>query len=210
MNLTRTIISRKLDSEPDLKFLPTQIQIGVINISIEIPSNLTVADKEEFEMFKSNYSFPKNEELRKKDRLEFEKALFPPLFILKNEDKNYPKIACYLFNVYSLKGETSLNIRSITKYELMWVEYLVESRNSRRVNVKKFNSNGFDGALSEDYKFNYRNKGGDEKLTRLRILNLEIRNYVLAFYIFDNEADTLTQESLTELIEGIKTNGNNI
>ena len=210
MNLTKAIINRKLDSDPELKFLTNQIQIGEIDISIEIPTNLTIAEKEEFENFKLNYSFPKNDELRNKDRLEFEKALFPPLFILKNKDRNYPKIVCYLFNVYSLKGETNLNIRSITKYELMWAEYLVESRNSKRVNVKKINSNGLEGAISEDYNFVYRSKSGDEKLTRLRILNLEIRNYVLAFYLLDDETDIFSQESLNELIEGIKTNGNNI
>ena len=210
MNLTNAIINRKLDSDPELKFLTNQIQIGEIDISIEIPTNLTIADKEEFENFKLNYSFPKNDELRNKDRLEFEKALFPPLFILKNKYRNYPKIVCYLFNVYSLKGETNLNIRSITKYELMWAEYLVESRNSKRVNVKKINSNGLEGAISEDYNFVYRSKSGDEKLTRLRILNLEIRNYVLAFYLLDDETDIFSQESLNELIEGIKTNGNNI
>lgn len=205
MNLTKEIKNRKIGFEPKVKVSNNRIEIEKIGIGIELSDKFTVADKSEFRNFISDYEFPKNLELNKKDREEFEKELFEPIFTLSDKENNRPIIACYLFNVNDLKGNTNLNIRSITKYELMWAEYILESKNNRRVNVKRVVTNGINGSISENYWFAYKSKStNSEILSRLRILNLEINDYVLTFYIVDDEQNALSETELEKFKNGIK------
>ena len=205
MNLTQEIINRKLDFVPSVVVSNGRIEIAEIGISINLMDDYIIADNKDFKNFMLDYSFPKNLELNKKDKAGFENALFPPIFVLKKKEYCQPKIACYLFNTHALKGQSNLNIRSITKYELMWAEYLVESKNDRRVNVKRVNSNGINGSISENYRYVYKSKSSDAKvLSNLRILNFEINDYVLAFYIFDNEQNSMSNIELEKFIDGIK------
>tara|TARA_R110002096_G_scaffold252787_2_gene445654 strand:+ start:1369 stop:1992 length:624 start_codon:yes stop_codon:yes gene_type:complete len=205
MNLTKEIKNRKIGFEPKVKVSNNRIEIEKIGIGIELSGKFTVADKSEFRNFISDYEFPKNLELSKKDREGFEKELFEPIFTLSDKENNRPIIACYLFNVNDLKGNTNLNIRSITKYELMWAEYVLESKNNRRVNVKRVVTNGINGSISENYWFAYKSKStNSDILSRLRILNLEINDYVLTFYIVDDEQNALSETELEKFINGIK------
>ena len=207
MNLTKEIKNRKISFDPKVKLSNKRIEIDEIGIGIELSDKLIVADKSEFRNFISDYEFPKNLELSKKDREGFEKELFEPIFTLSDKENNRPIIACYLFNVYALKGKTNLNIRSITKYELMWAEYILESKNNRRINVKRVVTNGINGSISEDYWFAYKSKSNNsEILSRLRILNLEINECVLTFYIVDDELKNLSKTELEKFISGIKLN----
>jgi hypothetical protein len=205
MNLTKEIKNRKIGFEPKVKVSNNRIEIDKIGIGIELSDNFTVADKSEFRNFISDYEFPKNLELSKKDREGFKNELFEPIFTLSDKENTRPIIACYLFNLSDLKGNSNLNIRSITKYELMWAEYVLESKNNRRVNVKRIVTNGINGSISENYWFVYKSKSSNsEKLSRLRILNLEINDYVLTFYIIDDEQNDLNETELEKFISGIK------
>jgi hypothetical protein len=205
MNLTKEIKNRKIGFEPKIKVSNKRIEIDQFGIKIELSDKFTVADKSEFQNFINDYEFPKNLELSKKDREGFKNELFEPIFTLSDKKKTRPIIACYLFNVSDLKGKTNLNIRSITKFELMWAEYLLESKNNRKVNVKRVVTNGINGSISESYWFVYKSKSANsEKLSRLQILNLEINNYVLTFYIIDDEQNDLNETELEKFISGIK------
>jgi len=204
MNLTKEIQNRKISFNPKVKLSNKRIEIEEIGIKIELWNKFNVSDKSKFQNFLSNYEFPKNLELSKKDREGFKKELFEPIFTLSNKENNRPIVACYLFNVYALKGKTNLNIQSITKYELMWAEYILESKNKRRVNVKRIVTNGINGSVSEDYWFTYKSNN-TEILSRLRILNLEINEFVLTFYIVDDEQNNLSKIELEKFINGIKT-----
>ncbi|WP_202029329.1 hypothetical protein [Galbibacter mesophilus] len=182
-----------------------RIEIDQIGIGIELSDKFTLADKSDFRNFINDYEFPKNLELSKKDREGFKNELFEPIFTLSDKENARPIIACYLFNVNDLKGNTNLNIRSITKYELMWAEYILESKNNRRVNVIRVVTNGINGSISENYWFVYKSKSSNsEKLSRLRIMNLEINDYVLTFYIIDDEQNDLNETELKKFISGIK------
>jgi hypothetical protein len=87
----------------------------------------------------------------------------------------------------------------------MWAEYVLESKNNRRVNVKRIVTNGINGSISENFWFVYKSKSSNsEKLSRLRILNLEINDYVLTFYIVDDEQNALSETELEKFINGIK------
>ncbi|MCM5664002.1 hypothetical protein [Galbibacter mesophilus] len=205
MNLTKEIKNRKNDFEPKLKVSNNRIEIDQIGIGIELSDKFTLADKSDFRNFINDYEFPKNLELSKKDREGFKNELFEPIFTLSDKENARPIIACYLFNVNDLKGNTNLNIRSITKYELMWAEYILESKNNRRVNVIRVVTNGINGSISENYWFVYKSKSSNsEKLSRLRIMNLEINDYVLTFYIIDDEQNDLNETELKKFISGIK------
>jgi len=207
MNLTKEIKNRKIGFEPKVKVSKNLIEIEKIGIGIDIDlsDKFTLADKSDFRNFINDYEFPKNLELSKKDREGFMNELFEPIFTLSDKENTRPIIACYLFNVNDLKGNTNLNIRSITKFELMWAEYILESKNNRRVNVKRVVTNGINGSISENYWFVYKSKNSNsEKLSRLLILNLEINDYVLTFYIIDDEQNELNETELEKLISGIK------
>ncbi|WP_452227615.1 hypothetical protein [Lacinutrix sp. MEBiC02404] len=205
MNLTKEITSRKLNFEPQVEFSNESIKIKDIGISINLIENFVIAEKDTFEKFKAEYQFPENSELNKKDRESFPRAIFEPIFILKNNGNKRPIIACYLFDDRALKGKNNLNIRSINKFELMWTSYLAESKNDRRLNAKRIVANELNGAISETYRFEYKTKNGFEnKLSNLRILTIEIKNYVLTFYIVDDEKNTLNQAELEKFINGIK------
>jgi len=205
MNLTKEITSRKLNFEPQVEISNESIKIKDIGISIDLIENFVIAEKDTFEKFKAEYQFPENPELNKKDRESFVNAIFQPIFILENSEKKRPIIACYLFDVRALKGKNNLNIRSINKFELMWTSYLAESKNDRRLNAKQIVTNELNGAISEIYRFEYKTKNGSEnKLSNLRILTIEIKDYVLTFYIVDDEKNPLNQAELEKFINGIK------
>ena len=205
MNLTKEIQNRKNTFDPEVKISTNRIEIDQIGVEIQFSDKFIVSDKTKFQELIADYQFPKNTELSKKDREGFEKAIFEPIFTLSDKEYKRPIIACYLYNVYALKGSSNLNIRSITKYELMWAEYLVESRNNRRVNVKRVVTNGINGSISENYWFVYKSKSSNsEVLSRLRILSLEFGDYVLTFYIVDDEQNSLNETELENFINGIK------
>jgi hypothetical protein len=205
MNLTKEITSRKLNFEPQVEISNESIKIKDIGISVDLIENFVIAEKETFEKFKTEYLFPENPELNKKDRDSFVNAIFQPIFILENSEKKRPIIACYLFDVRALKGKNNLNIRSINKFELMWASYLAESKNERRLNAKRIVANELNGAISEIYRFEYKTKNGSEnKLSNLRILTFEIKDYILTFYIVDDEKNGLNQAELEKFINGIK------
>ena len=161
MNLTKVIKNRKNSFAPEIKVSNNRIEIDDIGVEVQFSDRFIVADKTKFKELISDYQFPENSELGKKDREGFEKAIFEPIFTLSDNENKRPIIACYLYNVYALKGSSNLNIRSITKYELMWAEYLVESRNNRRVNVKSAVANGINGSISENYWFVYKSKSSN-------------------------------------------------
>ena len=92
MNLTKEIKNRKIGFEPKVKVSNNRIEIEKIGIGIELSDKFTVADKSEFRNFISDYEFPKNLELNKKDREEFEKELFEPIFTLSDKENNRPII----------------------------------------------------------------------------------------------------------------------
>jgi hypothetical protein len=205
MNLTKEITSRKLNFEPQVEISNESIKIKDIGISIDLIENFVIAEKDTFKKFKTEYQFPENSELNKKDRESFADAIFEPIFILENSKKKRPIIACYLFDVRALKGKNNLNIRSINKFELMWTSYLAKSKNDRRLNAKRIVTNELNGAISETYRFEYKTKNGSEnKLSNLRILTIEIKDYVLTFYIVDDEKNPLNQAELEKFINGIK------
>ncbi|TRZ43121.1 hypothetical protein [Robertkochia solimangrovi] len=205
MNLTKEITSRKLNFEPQVEISNESIKIKDIGISIDLIENFVLADKDTFNKFKAEYQFPKNSELNKKDRESFADAIFEPVFILENSEKKRPIIACYLFDVRALKGKNNLNIRSINKFELMWTSYLAEPKNDRRLNAKRIVTNELNGAISETYRFEYKTKNDSKnKLSNLKILTIEIKDYVLTFYIVDDEKNSLNQAELEKFINGIK------
>ena len=205
MNLTKEITSRKLNFEPQVEILNESIKIKNIKISIDLIENFVIAEKDTFEKFKAEYQFPENSELNKKNRESFANAIFEPIFILENNEKKRPIIACYLFYFRALKGKNNLNIRSINKFELMLTAYLAESKNDRRLNTKRIVANELNGAISEIYRFEYKTKSGSEnKLSNLRLLTIEIKDYVLTFYIVDDEKNPLNQAELEKFINRIK------
>lgn len=205
MNLTKEITNRKLDFTPRIVISNEQITIEEIGVSIDLMDGYIVADNMAFKNFISDFAFPKNLELNKRNQAGFEKELFPPIFILKNKEHHQTTISCYLFNAYALKGQANLNIRSITKFELMWAEYFVESKNNRRVNVKRLVTNEINGSISENYSFVYKIKSSDTEVSsNLRIMNFEINDYVLAFYIFNNKPNSISNVALEKFISGIK------
>jgi hypothetical protein len=212
MNLTKEITSRKLNFEPQVEISNESIKIKDIGISIDLIENFVIAEKDTFEKFKADYQFPENPELNKKDRESFINAIFHPIFILKNSGKTRPIIACYLFDIRALKGKNNLNIRSINKFELMWTSYIAESKNDRRLNAKRILTNELNGAISESYRFEYKTKNSSENiLSNLRILTIGIKDYVLTFYIVDDEKNPLNPMKLEKFISGIKkTNANTV
>ena len=212
MNLTKEITSRKLNFEPQVEISNESIKIKDIGISIDLIENFVIAEKDTFEKFKAHYQFPENPELNKKDRESFINAIFQPIFILKNSGKIRPIIACYLFDIRALKGKNNLNIRSINKFELMWTSYIAESKNDRRLNAKRILTNELNGAISESYRFEFKTKNSSENiLSNLRILTIEIKDYVLTFYIVDDEKNPLNPVELEKFISGIKkTNANTV
>ena len=204
MNLTKEITNRKLNFEPQVEISKKSIKIKDVGISIDLIENFVLAEKDTFEKFKSEYQFPENPELNKKDRESFVSAIFEPIFILESNGNKRPIIACYLFNVRTLKGNNNLNIRSINKFELMWANYIAESKNDRSLNAKRIANNKLNGAISETYKFEYKTKNGSENvLSNLRILTIEIKDYVLTFYIVDDDKNPLSQAKLEKFINGI-------
>jgi hypothetical protein len=76
MNLTKEIKNRKIGFEPKVKVSNTRIEIEKIGIGIELSDKFTVADKSKFRNFISDYEFPKNLELSKKDREGFKNEFF--------------------------------------------------------------------------------------------------------------------------------------
>ena len=206
MNLTREIINRELNFEPKVEISTNTIKVECVGISISLTDNFAIAEKDTFSRFKYEYQFPENPELSRKDRESFVDAIFQPLFIIKRNGNNRPLIACYLFDVYALKGKHNLNIRSINKFELMWATYLAESKNNRRPNAKRIKTNGLNGAISDNYQFEYKTKLGSRCTpSNLRILTLEIKDYILTFYIVDDEENPMNQTELEKFINGIKT-----
>ena len=205
MKLTDQIKIRKLKFNQKIEISENTVEFISIGISILIPEGFTIDDGRIFKNFKTDYVFPENPEFSKTDKEHFEKGLFPPVFTIKKTDKR-PIIACYLFRRKALKGVGNLNIRSINKLESMWAQYVAEKTNDGPMNAKRILKNGLTGALSAEYKFEYNTKSRTEHVpSNLKILTYEIKNFILTFYVIDDNLNKLEQTELDSFIDGIKT-----
>lgn len=208
MKLTDQIKIRELKFKPKVEISENSIELNDIGISIPIPNGFKVDDGGIFENFKAEYVFPENSEFSKKDLESFEKGIFPPVFVLKKNGRR-PVIACYLYPIRAMKGGSNLNIRSINKFELMWVPYLAKKTNEVPMNAKRILRNQMTGALSTEYGFDYKTKNGNDSIpSNLRVLNYQVGKFVLNFYLIYDDSNNLEQTELDTFIDGIKTNGN--
>jgi len=88
-----------------------------------------------------------------------------------NPANNNPLIGMYLYGKEQLTGDSILNVRSVNKFEQMWIQYFINLKLSRRDNPKSYTKEFFEYSISGDLNFNYALSGDQSIFTaRLRIL----------------------------------------
>ncbi len=207
MDFIAEIANRKLDVHPKISFCDQTIKIVDIRAEINIPNSFVIDENRDFKAHLLIYKFPSNDRLSAKDHLSLKSSIFPPLFTLKNRENNNgnPRafILGYLYNREALTGSTYLKIRSIVKFEMMMVPYFIEDfAITEKPEPKNIIISSYPACISPQINFTINDLTNDVQY-HLRILMIDIKSYVLAFYIIENEFDQFSKRSIEELIESI-------
>jgi hypothetical protein len=208
MNLTDFLISRQHGLSENIVVENETVLLKDINAVIEL-HHWSFCDIKRFNDFVSTYTFPKNEEFSKKDRDGIRQNIPRPQILIKKQDGtprgNNPIIAMYLYQKAQLTGDTLLHIRSINKFEQMWIPYFVNLQTFQRSNPRIIKKEFYEYCQSSEMEFTYKFLY-DSKVdsARLRIITFAFNNYILLMYVFDKNENELTQEDLNLFIDSIK------
>src|SRR5688572_25617394 len=158
MKLTDFLISRQHGRSKNILIENKTILLQDINAIIEL-HDWSFYDMNRFNDFIAKYIFPKNEEFSKKDREGIRQNIPTPQILIQREDDTSegsgPLIAMYLYQKSQLTGDSLLHIRSINKFEQMWVPYFINLRVSQRNNPKVFKRGFYEYCQSSDIEFTY-------------------------------------------------------
>lgn len=211
MKLTDFLTSRQHGLSRNILIDNERIHFHDIQTIFEI-KDWNIIEIQKFHDFISKYTFPKNEELTKTDRNGIRSNIPEPQVLIRKkiegQIENSPVIAMYLYEKSQLTGDSFLHIRSINKFEQMWLLYFINSRLERRNNPRVHKRQHFEYCLSTDINFSYSLSNSQiENEVRVRILSFAFNSYVLLMYVFDK--DNLPQEELLTFIDNIKIAHNN-
>lgn len=208
MKLTNFLISRQHGLSENIVIENETILLHDINAAIEL-RNWSLYDMRLFNDFISRYIFPKNEEFSKKDREGLRENIPRPQILIQRRDgtseRSRPLIAMYLYHKSQLKGDSLLHVRSINKFEQMWVPYFVNLGLFQRNNPKVFRRGFYEYCQSSDIEFTYSTLDDSTANSgRLRIMSFAFSDHVLLMYVFDNVENELNQEGLDLFADSIK------
>jgi hypothetical protein len=206
MKLTDYLISRQHGLSENILIDNKTIYFNNIHATLEINEWEIVVVKV-FRDFISKYTFPKNEEFAKKDREAIRNNIPKPQVLIQKiadgQTESGPVIAMYLYHKSQLTGDSLLHIRSINKFEQMWLPYFINFSVPKRDNPKVQKRQFYDFCQSTDINFNYKlSDSPEENEARVRVLSFAFNTYVLLMYVFDK--NNLTQEELLTIIDNIK------
>ncbi|MBS1635685.1 MAG: hypothetical protein JST26_07155 [Bacteroidetes bacterium] len=202
MKLTDFLISRQQGLSKNITVDNETIYFNDIDTTLEI-KGWDHIDKQKFRDVVSKYRFPENEEFSKKDWDGIRHNIPEPQVLIQKHDG--PVVAMYLYQKSRLTGDTSLHIRSINKFEQMWLPYFINFKPERRDNPKVYKRQFFEYCQSMDINFKYSFADSQfEHEARVRILSFAFNSCVLLMYVFDK--GNLTQDELLVFIENMKDN----
>ncbi|MCC6371263.1 MAG: hypothetical protein IT236_09690 [Bacteroidia bacterium] len=206
MKLTDFLISRQHGLSKNILVDGESIFFNDIKTTLEIKDWKRV-DVQIFRDFVSKYTFPKNEEFSKKDRDGIRNNIPEPQILIQKavdgQTDNSPLIAMYLYQKSQLTGDSLLHIRSINKFEQMWLPYFINFNPTKRDNPKVQKKDFYEYCVSTDINLQYTNSDSPEiNNARLRVLSFAFNSYVLLMYAFDK--NNLTQEDLLTLANNLK------
>jgi hypothetical protein len=206
MKLTDFLISRQYGLSRNISIDHEKIHFHDIQITMKI-KDWNIVEIQKFHDFISRYTFPKNEELKKDDRKGIRSNIPEPQILIQKKteqlSENSPIIAMYLYEKSQLAGDSLLHIRSINKFEQMWLPYFINFRLERRDNPRVHKGQLFEYCQSTDINFSYSLSDSQlENDARIRILSFAFNSYVLLMYIFDK--DNLPQEEILTFIDNIQ------
>jgi hypothetical protein len=137
MKLIDFLISRQHGLSRNISIDNERIRFHDIQMTLEI-KDWNILEIEKFRDFISKYTFPKNEELSKTDRNGIRSNIPEPQVLIRKkieeQSENNPVIAMYLYEKSQLTSDSLLHIRSINKFEQMWLPYFINYRPERRDN----------------------------------------------------------------------------
>jgi len=208
MKLTDFLISRQYGLSKNIVFKDQTIIFDDIN-SAFLLGDWNLYDVNRFDDFISKYVFPKNEEFSKKDREGIRQNIPRPQILIRKKietsEGNSPIIAMYLYQKEQLIGDSLLHIRSINKFEQMWIPYFINSRPFKRDNPKVFKKEFYEYCQSGDIEFTYQFSDAPTiDSARLRIVTFGFKGHVLLAYVFDKPDNELTQEDLNLFVNSIR------
>ncbi|MCR9017066.1 hypothetical protein [Aquiflexum gelatinilyticum] len=206
MKLTDFLISRQHGLSRNISKDNERIRFHDIHTTLEV-NEWNILQIECFRDFISKYTFPLNEELSKTDRNGIRSNIPEPQVLIqkkiKEKSESNPVIAMYLYEKSQLAGDSVLHLRSINKFEQMWLPYFINFRPERRDNPKVHKRQFFEYCQSTDINFKYSLSDSQfESDGRVRTLSFAFNSYVLLMYVFDK--DNLTQEELLTFIDNLK------
>ena len=206
MKLTAFIISRQHGLSRNISVKNERIHFHDIHTTMEL-NEWNIIQTQCFRDFISKYTFPKNEELSKTDSEGIRSKIPEPQVLIqkkiKERTESTPVIAMYLYEKSQLTGDSLLHIRSINKFEQMWLPYFINFRPERRDNSKVHKRQFFEYCQSTDINFKYTLSDSPlENDGRIRILSFAFNSYILLMYVFDK--NNLNQEELLTFIDNIK------
>jgi len=206
MKLTEFLISRQYGLSRNISIDNERIRFHDIETTMEI-KDWNIVEIQKFHDFISRYTFPKKEELKKDDQKGIRSNIPPPQILIQKKterlSENSPVIAMYLYEKTHLTGDSLLHIRSINKFEQMWLPYFINFGSERRDNPRVHKGQLFEYCQSTDINFVYSLSDSQlENDARIRILSFAFNSYVLLMYVFDK--DNLPQEELLTFIDNIK------
>jgi hypothetical protein len=206
MRLTDFLIWRQHGLSKNFLLNETNVIFKDVNTSIDFQGWGTL-DEGRYDDFVSKYKFPDNSEFSKKDRDDIRENIpKPQVLIQKVENCCRPIIAMYLYVKSQLTGDSVMHIRSINKFEQMWVPYFFTFQGYRRSNPKVIRKDSFQYCQSEDLNFTYSfTEENVNTSARLRILTFSLGDHILMWYVFDREDEKLHQHEIEELINNINT-----
>ena len=210
MNIFTLLKQRRLRTNLNSKFLSGEISIHELKVHIGILPDWQVAGKDVFENLKKHYEFNIFDDISSRDIPKFRGSLFPPVFLLQKsavQSKGaHPYIACYIFPRNVLEGGANLHLRSLNKYEQMWAFNIINKTSGRYQDVNSIVIGHSVATLSNPINFNsgFTNPEGLIPNERLRILMIDIGQFILTMYILDNSTNEINSNELKDFIETIK------
>ncbi|MEZ2442775.1 hypothetical protein AB6805_13720 [Chitinophaga sp. RCC_12] len=190
--------------------MPDEISILELKINIGILPDWQVAGKDVFEFLKKHYEFNLFDDISPRDIAKFRKSLFPPVFLLQKSavqsNGAHPYIAGYIFPRNILEGGANLHQVSLNKYEQMWAFNIVNKTSGRYQDVNSLIIGHSVATLSNPISFSsgFTNTDGITPNERLRILMVDIGQFVLTMYILDNSINKITTDELQSFLQTIQ------
>lgn len=211
MNFINVIKHRKLPFKLNIEFEDDHLIVQEFNISIGPLPLWEYSSKEVFNSFKKEFELSVFDDVSPSEAKKIRAALHPPAFILrKGNSKNNNEtfyIAGYFVPRIVLNGGSNLHLRSLNKYEQMWASYIVKTH-GRNNEIKSLVIGNSIASLSGPIFFGpIAEKETTKRHNRLRILMIEMGEYVLICYIIDNPSYGDNEANLADFMNSISIGG---